>query len=94
MSDPQSVTEAGTEARRKNQAIKEDAKKIAGDVSEAVKSSPDLDKVQADVTHAQADVTSMFDARRAQLEAYVRESPWTALGIAFGVGFVLGMRRR
>ena len=41
MSDPQSVTEAGTEARRKNQAIKEDAKKIAGDVSEAVKSSPD-----------------------------------------------------
>ncbi|HEX2863583.1 MAG TPA: DUF883 C-terminal domain-containing protein [Deinococcales bacterium] len=93
MSEAPQPNEAGNEARRKNQAIKDDAQKLASDVTGAAQSGPAKD-VQADLTRAQGDMNAMLEARRQQLEGYVRQSPWQALGIAFGVGYLLALMRR
>jgi ElaB/YqjD/DUF883 family membrane-anchored ribosome-binding protein len=49
------------------------------------------DSVQAALADAQSSAQRRYRSATVQTERYVRQNPWQALGIAAGVGFVLGL---
>jgi ElaB/YqjD/DUF883 family membrane-anchored ribosome-binding protein len=50
-----------------------------------------LDSARARLKNVQGSATEMGEEAVRATETYVRENPWQALGIAAGVGLVLGM---
>ena len=50
-----------------------------------------VDSVQTALADAQTSARRRYRSTTVQTERYVRQNPWQALGIAAGVGFVLGM---
>lgn len=50
-----------------------------------------VDSVQAALADAQNSAQRRYRSATIQTERYVRQNPWQSLGIAAGVGFVLGL---
>jgi ElaB/YqjD/DUF883 family membrane-anchored ribosome-binding protein len=48
-------------------------------------------KVQQSVDKAQAAVREQADLTAEQTATYVRENPWTVIGISAGIGFLIGL---
>jgi ElaB/YqjD/DUF883 family membrane-anchored ribosome-binding protein len=50
-----------------------------------------VDSVQHALADAQTSAHRRYRSATVQTERYVRQNPWQSLGIAAGIGFVLGM---
>jgi ElaB/YqjD/DUF883 family membrane-anchored ribosome-binding protein len=50
-----------------------------------------VESVQNALAEAQTSAQRRYRSATVQTERYVRQNPWQSLGIAAGVGFVLGM---
>ncbi|MEI6001252.1 DUF883 domain-containing protein [Paraburkholderia bengalensis] len=50
-----------------------------------------VDAVQGALADAQSSAQRRYRTATIQTERYVRQNPWQSLGIAAGIGFVLGM---
>jgi ElaB/YqjD/DUF883 family membrane-anchored ribosome-binding protein len=50
-----------------------------------------VDAVQNALADAQTSAQRRYRSATVQTERYVRQNPWQSLGIAAGIGFMLGM---
>ena len=74
---------------RQAQATYEQAKQVAADsYAQARQTVTDMSR------EAQRAATEWTGQARSATEAYVRENPWNAVGIAAGIGFIIGLLLR